>query len=157
MKTQPRARKLLWILGAALGLAGVGPAAPAAGSPRVIALTGDDTMHYNLTEIDARPGEALEVQLTNIGQLPKAAMSHNWVLLRPMSDADVSAFAISAMSKAPDYLPDDRSAVLAHTRTLGPKETDSVDFTAPTTPGTYPFLCTFPGHFALMKGRLVVK
>ncbi len=157
MNTKHRRTNLLWALGAALGLAGLGPAANAAGQPRVIELTGNDTMRYNLTEIDAQPGEALEVQLTNVGQLPKAAMSHNWVLLRPMSDADVAAFAMSGMSKAPDYLPDDRSAVLAHTRTLGPKETDKVDFTAPTTPGTYPFLCTFPGHFSLMKGKLIVK
>jgi azurin len=142
---------------AALSLAVASQAGPAPGKQRVIEITGNDSMRYNLAEIDAKPGELLEVQLTNVGRLPKAAMAHDWVLLKPMSLTDIAAFAASASLKAPGYLPEDRSAVLAHTKMLGPKETDSIEFTAPSKPGTYPFICTFPGHYVLMKGELIVK
>ena len=126
-------------------------------TPRVIKITGDDTMKFSVTQIEAKPGESLEVEFSNMGQVPKQAMGHNWVLLKQMNDKEIAAFAASAMPKAPDYIPDDTSAIIAHTKTLGPKETDKVVFNAPTTPGEYPFICTFPGHYTLMHGKLVVK
>jgi azurin len=59
---------------------------------------------------------------------------------------------------APTHIPTGTAAkIIAQTKLLGPGETDTIDFTAPAQPGEYPFLCTFPGHFALMKGKLVVK
>ena len=66
------------------------------------------------------------------------------------------AFAMSVASKLPNYLPDDPGAVLAHTKLLGGGETDTVEFSAPAQAGEYPFLCTFPGHVALMRGKLIV-
>ncbi len=131
-------------------------AAPAADGVRTIAITADDSMKFSVTEIRAKPGEKLRVTLQNVGRMPKQAMGHNWVLLTPRDDAAVLAFAASAAGKMPEYLPDDRSAVLAHTKILGGGESDSIEVTVPAEPGTYPFLCTFPGHAALMKGRLIV-
>jgi azurin len=32
-----------------------------------------------------------------------------------------------------------------------------IEFTAPTKPGDYPYVCTFPGHHLLMRGVLHVK
>ena len=126
-------------------------------APRVIEITGDDTMKFSVTEIVAQPGEALEVAFSNVGSVPREAMAHNFVLLKPMTDDELGAFAASAAAKAPTFLPDDQSAVLAHTKTLGPKESDKVDFSAPSKPGEYPFICTFPGHYMLMHGKLIVK
>jgi CubicO group peptidase (beta-lactamase class C family) len=46
--------------------------------------------------------------------------------------------------------------VVAHTKLLGPNETDTLKL--PTlAAGTYPFVCTFPGHAAIMNGQLVVE
>ena len=40
----------------------------------------------------------------------------------------------------------------------GPNETVEVTFAAPTAPGSYAFVCSFPGHYALgMRGVLTVK
>ncbi len=51
-----------------------------------------------------------------------------------------------------------KGSVLAFIPLLGPRETGEVTFTAPSEPGRYPFLCTFPGHYVIgMKGELVVK
>ena len=51
-----------------------------------------------------------------------------------------------------------KDQVLAASAMAGPGETVEVTFKVPTAPGTYPYLCTFPGHFAAgMRGTIVVK
>lgn len=159
----------------ALGLTGCGPsdkaedtaaAAPAAktadankpATGRAIAITAHDTMKFNMTEIHATPGEALAVTLTNEGTLPKFSMGHNWVLLA--AGTDLNAFAAEATgAAATDYIPASfKDKVLAATKLLGPKESDTALFYAPKTPGRYPFLCAFPGHMQVgMHGVLIVE
>jgi azurin len=108
--------------------------------------------------MEARAGELLSVRMTNLGKMPKEAMGHNWVLLQAMSEADFNAFGIASGSAAPSYIPADKAAlVIANTKVLGPGESDTVSFKAPDKAGEYPFLCSFPGHFAIMKGKLIVK
>lgn len=134
------------------------PAAEKPATGRAIALTANDTMKFNVTEIHAKPGEALAVTLTNEGTVPKFSMGHNWVLLK--RDVDLVAFTSEgAMAAATDYIPAAfKSKVLASTKLLGPKESDTVLFYAPTKPGRYPFLCAFPGHMQVgMKGDLIVE
>lgn len=135
------------------------PTAPAVVSgPRVIELTGGDTMKFNLTRIEAAAGEEIKVVLTNIGNAPKESMAHNFVLLQ--KGADVDAFAqAAATAKADGYLPPALlGQVLVHTKQLGPKQSDEIVFKVPTEPGEYVYICTFPGHYLIgMKGVLVVK
>ena len=121
-------------------------------------LTANDSMKYNLTRLEVTAGQEVTVSLTNMGNIPKAAMGHNWVLLK--KDADVKAFDDAAvMAAATEYFPTALAGqVIAHIKLLGPKQTDELKFKAPTEPGEYPFLCTFPAHYAAgMKGVLVVK
>ncbi len=135
--------------------------APAADKPatgRAIALTANDTMKFNTTELHATPGEALAVTLTNEGTVPKFSMGHNWVLLT--EGTDLTAFAADAgTAAATNYIPATfKDRVLASTKLLGPKESDTVLFYAPKKPGHYPFLCAFPGHMQVgMKGELIVE
>jgi len=134
------------------------PAAAAKGAGRAVELTGGDDMKYNVTTINAKPGEMIHVVLKSTGTIPKIAMAHNFVLL--MLGADVDAFLKSAANaQATDYVPADQKAkVLASTKLAGPGETVEVTFKAPAKPGSYPYMCTFPGHYtAGMKGTLVVK
>lgn len=133
------------------------PAQAPSDGMRTIQITGNDTMQYNVTEIRAKAGEEIRIVFTNIGKMPKQAMSHNWVLLKPMDLSAFNAWAMSAATKTPTYLPEDKSAILASTKMLGPGETDTIEFAAPSQAGEYPFLCTFPGHFAIMKGKLIVE
>ena len=121
-------------------------------------ITGDDTMKFSVTALSAAPGEPLRVVFSNVGKMPKQAMAHNWVLLQPCSEADLNAFGTAAAVAAPTHIPPARQAqVIVHTKLLGPGESDTIDFKAPSQPGEYPFICTFPGHFAMMRGKLVVK
>ena len=128
-----------------------------AGAGRTIEITGDDTMKYSVTTIDAKPGEQLTVKLTNKGTMPKMAAAHNFVLLK--KGTDVTAFTTAAvMAQQAEYIPAKfESQIIAHTKLTGPGETAEVSFKAPTAPGTYDYICSFPGHFTTMKGTLTVK
>lgn len=139
-------------------------AATAAGSSAsasavaTLEFTANDSMKFNMLRVEVRAGQQVKVILTNIGSMPKAAMGHNWVLLA--KGADGKAYADAAVgAAATDYIPAAlNSSMIAHTKMLGPKQTDEITFTAPTEPGEYNFLCSFPAHYvAGMHGVLVVK
>jgi len=157
---------LLLLSGAALAtllFAGCGqgndasPTVSSADGVRSVTITANDTMKFSLTEIRAAPGEKLRIVLNNVGRMPKQTMGHNWVLFQAMEDGDLNRLGMEAAQNAPDYLPADRSTILAKTKILGPGETDTITFTVPERAGEYPFSCTFPGHFALMRGKLIVQ
>lgn len=127
-------------------------------APRVVKLKGTDNLKYDVTKIEAKAGEELEIQLTTVSSMSKAEMAHNFVLLA--KNTPVDAFVMeAAMARATDYLPaGKKSFVLASTALAGGGETVKVTFKAPTEPGEYMYICTFPGHYlAGMKGVLVVK
>jgi azurin len=131
-------------------------AAPA--GPREIDITAGDTMKYDVTQIDAKPGEDIKVVLTNNGTQPVEVMGHNWCLLK--AGSDVAAFDSAALnSKDTGYIPAAlKDELIAHIDLLGPRKSGEIEFQAPTTPGDYPFLCTFPAHYQTgMKGTLTVK
>lgn len=135
------------------------PAAPAAtAGPRTINIQANDTMKYDVTRIEAAPGEEIKVVLTNAGSMPKEAMGHNWVLLK--AGVDALAFSTAAAgAKETGYIPAAlQDQIMVHIDQLGPKQSGEVTFNAPTAPGEYQYLCTFPAHFMIgMKGVLVVK
>ena len=115
-------------------------------------------MKYSVSVIEAKPGEDIKVILTNIGTQPKEVMGHDWVLLK--SGVDVAAFDAAALTaKDTGYIPAALSdEIIAKIDLLGPRKSGEVEFNAPTVPGDYPFLCTFPAHFQVgMKGVLTVK
>ena len=134
------------------------PAAAEAPAVTSFELTANDSMKFNLTRLEVKAGQDVKVSMTNMGTLPKAAMGHNWILLK--KDVDIKAFTDSAvMAAATDYVPAQQAdKIIAHTKLLGPKQSEEVSFKAPTEAGEYHFLCSFPGHFAAgMTGVLVVK
>ncbi len=118
----------------------------------------ENAMKFDVASITAGPGESIKVVLTNACVLPKTVMGHNWVLLK--SGTDTAAFANAAAPEAASgYIPEkQKDKIVAFVGLLGPNETGEVVFTAPSAPGEYPFVCTFPAHCAIgMKGVLVVK
>ena len=162
---------LLPVLSGAILLAGCGqkqesaaasaaatPAGAAAPAVATFELTANDTMKFNITRLEVKAGQDVKVTLTNMGPLPKAAMGHNWILLK--KGVDPKAFVDGAvMAAATDYVPAAAAdQIIAHTKLLGPKQSDEVSFKAPTEPGEYKFLCSFPAHFLSgMTGVLVVQ
>lgn len=133
------------------------PAADAKGV-RTVDIVGTDDMKFSLATIQAKPGEQLRVRLTAKGAMPKIAMAHNFVLLALKADP-LKFVNAAATARATDFVPpDSKATVIAHTPLAGAGETVEVTFKVPTTPGSYTYLCSFPGHFqAGMKGTLTVK
>ena len=140
------------------------PAAPAPSTaqPRVVNISAGDPvgekMAFSMPTITAKPGERLKIRLFSTGQMPRTVMTHNWVLLTLGADPRKFADA-AAMTPSTGYIPAAmKSQILAQTEMVGPGEQSVIVFTVPSKPGSYPFLCTFAGHFnAGMKGTLIVK
>lgn len=82
-------------------------------------------------------------------------MQHNWVLVAPGTADKVAADSIAA-GAAKGWLATGPN-VLAHTKLVDGKQSDTIEFTAPSKAGDYPYICTFPGHAGTMKGVLTVK
>lgn len=133
-------------------------ATPATSGPRVITVSGNDTMKFDVTRVEAKPGEELKFVLKNSGSMPKQTMGHNLVLLKSSTDVTAYLAAAVAASKS-DYIPEAlNDQVLGKTKLLGARETDEFTVKAPAEAGEYPYVCTFPAHAQLgMKGVLVVK
>jgi azurin len=127
------------------------------GPPKEVQIKADDHMKFDVTAFEAKPGQKISVTLTNVGTSPKASMGHNFVMLD--RNANIQSFLDSAsMAVADDFVPKNSKGVLAHTRLLGPGETETIAFNAPYVPGDYPYLCSFPGHYSQgTKGIMTVK
>ena len=111
-------------------------------------------LRYDQTTLTASPDEAITIELRNEDGMP-----HNFVLVRPGAYEKIGTAAFKMMNDphAHDkhYVPDDPD-VLAYTRVVFPGENHRITFRAPREPGRYPFLCTFPGHWQVMRGEFVV-
>ncbi len=120
-------------------------------SNHIVLKAGDD-MRFDQTEFTVKAGEEVTLILMNSGEMSKAAMGHNFVLLQ--AGVDGSSFASSAASsKATEYIPTElKNQIIAHTKLLGGKENDQIKFTLEA--GTYEFLCSFPGHYGSMNGKI---
>ena len=120
---------------------------------RTIILSSNDQMKFDKSEIRVKAGEKIKLTLKHTGKFPKNAMGHNFVLLA--KGTDVAKFATAAMNaKATDYIP--AKGALAHTKMIGGGESTTIEFTVPAK-GTYDFICSFPGHYAVMKGKFIVE
>ncbi len=121
-----------------------------------IELTGDDQMKYDKTLFKVKAGQDIKLTMKNIGKLPAAAMSHNVVVLLP--GTDIQAFGEAAVTaKDTEHIPQNMlSDVLGHTKMLGPGESDEITIKFPEA-GVYDFICTFPGHFGTMRGKIVAE
>ncbi len=128
--------------------------------PKTVEVQADDKMRFDLTAFEAKPGQKVSVTFKNVGTTPKFSMGHNFVLLdRTVNAGNVQKFLDAAsMEAAHDYVPPNSKDVLAHSKLLGPGETDTVTFNAPFIAGDYLYLCSFPGHYSQgTKGIMTVK
>jgi azurin len=133
-------------------------AAPPAAKGRTVTISGSESMKYDMTTITAKPGETLHIVLKAIGTMPRIAMMHDFVLLKPGTDAMSFANTLAADKPGTPLPPALKAKVIASTPFAAGGETVDATFKAPTAPGSYTYLCTFPGHFQSgMKGTLVVK
>lgn len=113
-----------------------------------------EEMRYDKKEFTVTAGKQIEIVLEN-----PDAMQHNLVIGKPKS-MDIIGAAADKMITAKDgaeknYVPN-LTQIIAATPLVNPDQTYRLKFTAPTQPGDYPFVCTFPGHWRIMNGVMKV-
>lgn len=120
-----------------------------------VLLTGNDQMRFNLDEIKVNAGDEVKLTLKHIGKLGVNVMGHNFVLLKP--DVNINDFAQKAVeAKENNYIPENTEDVIVHTEMIGGGQQTTITFKAPEK-GVYDFICSFPGHVALMQGKFIVE
>jgi azurin len=117
-----------------------------------VELTANDQLKFDKIELHVKANEKVTLTLKNVGTMPKESMGHNFVLLK--DGTDLAAFSKEAIS-APDHIPANDAAIIAHTKLLGPGESDTIEFTVPA--GSYTYICSFPGHYLSMTGVLIAE
>ena len=136
-----------------LALALLTAAASAAETQVITIKTPAAQMRYDVSEFTVSPGADVRIILENLDDMP-----HNLVLFQ--AGTDVVAVAAKNMEKPEeamkrDWLPVD-PRMLAHSKAVAPKTKDEIVFKAPDKPGSYPYVCTFPGHALSMQGKMKV-
>lgn len=121
-----------------------------------VRIEGNDRMQFSLTEFSVKAGDTVRIVFENKGRMPKTAMGHNIVVLNLKVDANAYA-GKAAMARDTDFIPSSEAeSVIAHTKLLGPDESDTIEFVA-SEAGEYVYLCSFPAHcFAGMRGVMTV-
>lgn len=122
-------------------------------------IEGNDVMQFNKKQLEvSKSCENITVKLIHTGKADKKIMGHNWVLVKT---SDYSAVGPDSMSAGieNDFVKKDDARIIAYTKVIGGGEETSVTFPMSKLNASekYTFLCTFPGHFALMKGDFIIK
>ena len=124
-----------------------------------IELSGDDAMKFDKTEVAVSSScPTITIKLTHAGKLPATAMGHN-VVIAASNDVQAIGTAGMAAGAAADYVPAGDARVIAHTPVVGGGAATSASFagSALKPGGDYAFFCSFPGHWAVMKGKVIVR
>jgi uncharacterized protein len=119
---------------------------------RIAAVPGQ--LKFDLAELTVTAGQLVEVVFAN-----PDAMQHNFVLGAQGSLEQIGAaadtLAQSPAGLAQQYIPE-IPQVLFSTKLIEPGQTSTFQFRAPSDPGKYPYVCTFPAHWRVMNGVLNV-
>jgi azurin len=146
-----------WILGTAL-IAASFFSCQALAQECAATVEADDQIQYLQREITVDSScESFSLTLKHVGTLAANIMGHNWVVTKT---AEYQALAMAgAAAGAPGYLPEGDARVLAATKMIGGGEETTISFDPSMLEvgGDYTYVCTFPGHFAQMFGKLIVQ
>lgn len=119
---------------------------------RTITMGTKPGLKFDQTTITVKAGEHVKLVFNNNDD-----MMHNIVITRPGTENVVgeAATKLGLAGERVSYVPDSQD-VLFYTRLLGPTEIETIFFVAPERPGRYPYICTFPGHYRVMQGVMIV-
>ncbi len=122
---------------------------------RPLRIQADKNLTFVQRTLTVKAGEAIKLTFDNPDAVP-----HNWVLAKPGSLASVGDLANRLIAE-PDaydrqYIPKSTD-ILHYTNVVPPEENFAIWFRAPLEKGRYPYLCTFPGHWMVMNGQMIVE
>jgi azurin len=121
---------------------------------QTITVTGNSMADMSYDPVSFVVKSGTKIKLTLVNANTAEGMLHNWVLVKLGSGQEVATAGIAA---GPDknYIPDNPN-ILAASGLAKPKETVTLEFVAPAA-GSYNYICTYPGHFPQMIGKLLVE
>jgi len=121
-----------------------------------IQLQANENMRFDKELFKVHTGKKITLIFENTSVTANTSMSHNVVILKPGIDlADFADAARNAQSE--QYVPSSvGSLIIAHTKLVLGGQSDQVEFTI-SRPGVYPFICSFPGHWGTMQGKVVAE
>ncbi|HKG04939.1 MAG TPA: plastocyanin/azurin family copper-binding protein, partial [Pedobacter sp.] len=122
------------------------------GAEKSIVLGTVSGLKFDQTSIVLKAGTKVKLTFVN-----KDDMLHNFVLTAKGAGNAVGELAtkMGLDGERFNFVPNDPK-ILVHTVLLQPGKSDTIYFTVPEVPGDYPFICTYPGHYLVMKGVLKV-
>lgn len=133
--------------------------APAAGPAQEVTIKPDATnpLLFDTKAFTVKAGQAVKLTFDN----PKTSpLQHNLIIGKLGSKDSLNAGAM-AIGSDPEGMAKgyvfDSPDILVHSKLLSPGQTEVIEFTAPTEPGEYPYLCSFPGHYLMMNGVMKVE
>ena len=111
-------------------------------------------LRYDHRRLVVSSGAAVHLIFENNDLMP-----HNLVVVEPGAIEEIGAaadlMAADVKAREKGYIPASKK-VLWSTELLQPRGRHELKFMAPTEPGEYPFVCTYPGHWRAMRGKLMV-
>ncbi|HEY9182248.1 MAG TPA: azurin [Gammaproteobacteria bacterium] len=147
-------RRTFWVI----ALGGVLLSGQAWSQECSLTIEGNDQIQFNKKELRvSKSCKEVTVTLKHVGQLAANVMGHNWVLT---ATGDYQAVATAGQAAgAPNFVPAGDARVLAASSVIGGGQETSVkfDLSKLTAGGDYTYFCSFPGHFVLMNGKLIVE
>ncbi|HZF64285.1 MAG TPA: plastocyanin/azurin family copper-binding protein [Chitinophagaceae bacterium] len=128
------------------------PASWTKGPDKSIVVGTKPGLKFDISEIVVKAGSRVKLTFTNTDD-----MQHNLVVVMPGKGEEVGRMALNMGLKGPakEYVPE-TGMVLFYTKLLQPSSAETIYFTAPAKPGNYTYVCTYPGHYLVMKGILKV-
>ena len=122
------------------------------GPDQSISMGTEPGLQFDVTSITVKAGSKVKLTFNNDDDMP-----HNLAIVRPGTADAVGTAALGLGVKGMNigYIPDDVN-VLYHTQLLQPGISESIYFTAPIEPGEYTYVCTYPGHYLIMRGVMKV-
>ena len=122
---------------------------------RKVTIEAGKNLSYTVRSFKVKAGEPIEVTFSNPDVVP-----HNWALIKPGTLAAVGDLTNRMIADpeavARHYVPR-TGDVLFYTDMVYPSEKFAITFTSPAKVGRYPYLCTFPGHWMVMNGEMIVE
>tara|TARA_Y100000814_G_C12295276_1_gene389870 strand:+ start:371 stop:838 length:468 start_codon:yes stop_codon:yes gene_type:complete len=123
-----------------------------------VQINAPDGLSFDLKELSVeRSCGTVKLTFTHTGKLAKNIMGHNWVLSKA---ADLTGIATDGQKAGldNDYVKPGDTRVLAFTKIIGGGESTSINFSLEgLSESEYTYFCSFPGHWAIMKGLLKIN
>ena len=112
-----------------------------------------EKMKYDLAEFTVQAGKAVKLIFANPDFMP-----HNVVMVNPGKADEVGQAAINLGAGGFDvaFVPKSKEILWA-SKLIDHKQEDIIEFKAPSKPGDYQYVCTFPGHHFVMRGLMKVR